>query len=56
MDGALSTLVWWKGSLPMAGGWIRMIFKVSSNLNRSVFPFGSLRRSVRLRLERCVQF
>jgi len=21
MDGALSTLVWWKGSLPMAGGW-----------------------------------
>ena len=21
LDGALSTLVWWKVSLPMAGGW-----------------------------------
>jgi len=21
LDGALSTLGWWKGSLPMAGGW-----------------------------------
>jgi len=25
LDGALSTRVWWKGSLPMAGGWNWMI-------------------------------
>ena len=36
LDGALSTLVWWKGSLPMAGGWNEMIFKVPSNPNHSV--------------------
>jgi len=27
LDGALSNLVWWKGSLPMAGGWNCMTFK-----------------------------
>jgi len=31
LDGALSTLVWWKVSLPMAGGWVRR-----SNPNPSV--------------------
>ena len=35
LDGALSTLVWWKVSLPMAGGWNEMIFKVLSNPNHS---------------------
>jgi len=28
LDGALSNLVWWKVSLPMAGGWNEMIFKI----------------------------
>jgi len=36
LDGALSTLVWWKMSLLMAGGWNQMIFKVPSNPNRSM--------------------
>jgi len=36
LDGALSTLVWWKVSLPMAGGWDLTICKVPSNPNRSV--------------------
>jgi len=31
LDGALSTLVWWKMSLLMAGGWNQVIFKVPSN-------------------------
>jgi len=31
LDGALSSLVWWKMSLLMAGGWNQMIFKVPSN-------------------------
>jgi len=31
LDGALSTLGWWKGSLLMAGGWNQMSFKVPSN-------------------------
>jgi len=31
LDGALSNLVWWKVSLPMAGGWNQMIFKVPSS-------------------------
>jgi len=37
LDGALSNLVWWKVSLPMAG-WTgnRMIFKVPSNPNHSM--------------------
>jgi len=38
LDGALSTLGWWKGSLPMAGGWNQMIFKVPSNPNHSMIP------------------
>ena len=33
LDGALSNLVWWKVSLPMAGGWNQVIFKVPSNPN-----------------------
>ena len=36
LDGALSNLVWWKGSLLMAGCWNEMIYKVPSNPNRSV--------------------
>ena len=31
LDGALSTLVWWKMSLLMAWGLNQMIFKVPSN-------------------------
>ena len=38
LDGALSTLGWWKGSLLMAGGWNQMIFKVPSNPNHSTIP------------------
>jgi len=36
LDGALSTLVWWKMSLLMARGWNQMISKVPSNPNHSV--------------------
>jgi len=36
LDGVLSSLVWWKGSLPMAGGWNMMIYKVPSNPNHSM--------------------
>jgi len=36
LDGALSTLDWWKGSLPVAGGWNEMIYKVRSNPNHSI--------------------
>ena len=36
LDGALSTLLWWKGSLPVAGGWDRMTFKLRSNSNHSM--------------------
>jgi len=35
LDGALSTVVWWKVSLPMAGGWNEIAYKVSSNPNHS---------------------
>jgi len=56
LDGALSSLVWWKGSLPVAGGRNQMISKVPSNSNHSImkslqscsedlmmtFSFGSL--------------
>jgi len=33
---AWSTLLWWKGSLPMAGGWDWMICEVLSNPNHSM--------------------
>ena len=33
---ALGNLVWWEVSLPMAGGWNWMSFKVPSNPNHSV--------------------
>ena len=36
LDGAGSTLGWWKLSLPMAGGWNEMVYKVPSNPNHSV--------------------
>jgi len=36
LDGAWSTLGWWKGSLLRAGGWNWMSFKVPSNPNYSV--------------------
>ena len=39
LDGALSTLVWWKVSLLMAGGLKEMICKVPSNPNHSVIPW-----------------
>jgi len=38
LDRALSTLGWWKGSLPMAGGWNWVICKVPSNPNHSLIP------------------
>jgi len=43
LDGALSTLGWWKVSLPMAGGWIQMIFEVPSNPDWSVVLWTGLR-------------
>ena len=36
LDGALSNLVWWKMSLPMAWGWNQMSFKVPSSPNHSM--------------------
>jgi len=36
LDGAGSTLGWWKGSLPVAGGWNRMVCEVPANPNHSV--------------------
>jgi len=36
LDGALSNLVWWKVSWPMAGRWNQMTFKVPSNPNHSM--------------------
>ena len=39
LDGALSTLGWWEGSLLMAGGWTQMIFKVPSNPYYSMILF-----------------
>jgi len=36
LDGALSSLVWWKMSLLMAGGWNQMTFQVPSNPYHSV--------------------
>ena len=32
----MSSLGWWKGSLPVAGGWNEMVCKVPSNPNHSV--------------------
>ena len=48
LDGALSTLGWWKGSLPMAEGLIRIIFKVPSSPDWSVvlrMGIGDLQRA-----------
>ena len=36
LDGAVSNLVWWQVSLPMAGGWNWMILKALSNTNHAV--------------------
>ena len=36
LDGTLGNLIWWVATLPMAGGWDWMIFKVLSNLSHSV--------------------
>jgi len=36
LDGVLSSLVWWKVSLPTAGGWNQMICEVTSNPNHSM--------------------
>jgi len=36
LDGALSNLGWWKGSLPIAQGWNEMVFKVPSNPKHSM--------------------
>jgi len=36
LDGAGSTLGWWEGSLPLAGGWNEKVHKVPSDPNRSV--------------------
>jgi len=34
LDGPLGNLVWWKGSLPMQGGWNKMVCKVHSVILR----------------------
>jgi len=39
LDGALSTLLWWKGPCPRQGGWNEMICKASSNPNHSMNPY-----------------
>ena len=39
LDGALGNLVWWEVSLPMAGGWNWMVFKVPSNPNHSIIYY-----------------
>jgi len=36
LDGTLGSLIWWVVTLPMAGGWNWMVFKIPSNLSRSV--------------------
>lgn len=36
LDGALGSLVWWDVSLPMAGGWDWVVFKVPSNPKHSL--------------------
>jgi len=36
LDGAGSSLGWWKGSLPMVGGWKKMVYEVLPNPNHSV--------------------
>ena len=36
LDGALGNLGWWEVSLPMAGGWNWVGFKVLPNPNHSV--------------------
>ena len=38
LDGAVSSLVWREVSLPIAGGWNEMIFKVPLNPNHSMIP------------------
>jgi len=43
LDGALSTLGWWKGSLPTAGGWNKMVHKVPSNPNHPMVPWVHVR-------------
>ena len=36
LDGALSTLGWGNGSLPVAGGWNWVVYKVPPNPNHSM--------------------
>jgi len=36
LDGALGSLNCWVATLPVAGGWNKVIFKVPSNLSHSV--------------------
>ena len=38
LDGALSTMGWWKMSLLVAGGWDQVVWKVPSNTERSAIP------------------
>jgi len=39
LNGALSNLISWKVSLPVAGGWNDIIYKVSSNPNHSMICY-----------------
>jgi len=39
LDGALHSVSWWVVTLPMAGGWDWMMFKVPSNPSRSMIPW-----------------
>ena len=36
LDGALSRLIWWVATLPMAGGWNLVDFEVPSNPSLSI--------------------
>jgi len=49
LDGAVSNLVWWKGSLPVAGDWNHMIYTVPSNPNHSIIWFYENQSSPALR-------
>jgi len=50
LHGAVSNLVWWKVSLPMAGGWNWKIFKLPSNPNHSMIPLTQTECGVFMRI------
>ena len=38
LDGALGSLIWWMGSLSMAGSWNWVVLKVPSKESHSIIP------------------